>query len=135
MPETPELCVDIVAGKVIQIETLQEDLDEAGSFNDFFADVYCSAYKNALVTMVDGLSQVFPGGLDTPIEEEIFRIYGESEGKKLDAAEIAAIEAFISAVENNYYDMDYSTLISAGEPFAEALALCPASTEKEISEA
>jgi len=56
MPETPELCVDSIAGKVIQIETLQEDLDEAGSFNEFFADVYCSAYKNALVTMTDGLA-------------------------------------------------------------------------------
>lgn len=71
MPETPELCVDIVAGKVIQIENLQEDLDEHESFNTFFADVYCVVYKNALVTLRDGLSQIFPGGLDVSIEDAI----------------------------------------------------------------
>lgn len=56
LPQTPELCLDIVAGKVIQIENLQEDTEEKTSFNDFFANVYCSAYKNSLVTMRDGLS-------------------------------------------------------------------------------
>ena len=116
LPETPELCIDIVAGKVIQVENLQEDLDEVHSFNEFFADVYSSAYKNALVTMTDGISQVFPGGLDGPIEDEIHRIYGHKEGKEMDAAEVTAIEAFINAVENGSYEMDFSTLIDAGEP-------------------
>ena len=56
LPQTPELCFDIVAGKVIQIENLQEDLDKAEDFNNFFADVYCQAYRNALVTTRDGLT-------------------------------------------------------------------------------
>ena len=39
---------------------------------------------------------------------------------------------FIDAVEMGDYDMDYTTLINAGEPLAEALALCPKSIEDEI---
>lgn len=70
-PETPEPCVEMVAGKVIQIEDLDEQLDQANSFKGFFADVYCSAYINAVVTMKDGLQQIFPGGLDQSISNEI----------------------------------------------------------------
>jgi len=36
---------------------------EAG-LSDFFNEIYCAAYINGLVTMKDGLSQIFPGGLD-----------------------------------------------------------------------
>ena len=71
MPQTPELCVDVVAGKVIHIENLQEDLDKILKFNNFFADVYCQAYKNALVSTRDGLWSIIPGGLDQPIEMSI----------------------------------------------------------------
>ena len=39
-------------------------ISAADSFRDFFAHVYCAAYVNALVTMKDGLYQIFPGGLD-----------------------------------------------------------------------
>jgi len=49
-------CVTEVAGKVIMIENLQDDIDEADHFRDFFANVYCQAYVNSLVTMRDGLS-------------------------------------------------------------------------------
>lgn len=45
----------MVAGKVIQIEDLEEQVSEAESFRNFFAEVYCAAYVNALVTMKDGL--------------------------------------------------------------------------------
>jgi len=51
LPETPEACIKMVAGKVLMIENLQEDLDQATSFRDFFAEIYCSAYVNSLVTM------------------------------------------------------------------------------------
>ena len=54
-PKTPEPCVEMVAGKVIQIEDLEEQVTEAESFRNFFAEVYCAAYVNALVTMKDGL--------------------------------------------------------------------------------
>ena len=56
MPDTPLQCVKEVAGKVIMVENLQDDIDEAVSFRDFFANVYCQAYVNSLVTMRDGLS-------------------------------------------------------------------------------
>ena len=124
--------MEIVAGKVIQIENLQEDLDELESFNTFFADVYCVVYKNSLVTLRDGLSQIFPGGLDLPIEESVKSIYGVDEGEDLDRAEIAAIESFIDAVEIGDYDMDYTTLINPGQPLKEALSICPNSFEAEI---
>ena len=45
----------MVAGKVIQIEDLDEQISEAKSFRDFFAHIYCAAYVNSLVTMKDGL--------------------------------------------------------------------------------
>lgn len=94
MPDTPELCIDLVAGKVLQIETLNEDLDAAVDFRDFFAEVYCSAYVNSLVTMQDGLSQIFPGGFDLAIEEELQRAYGPFEIEELDAIEISAMTAY-----------------------------------------
>ena len=53
--------------------------------------------------------------------------YGE-----IDLTEVSAIEMFIDSVEMGDYDMDYSTLINAGEPLAKALALCPKSIEDEI---
>ena len=64
MPETPGDCIEVVAGKVLQLEQLEENITKAASFRDFFAEVYCMAYVNSLVTMKDGLSQIFPGGLD-----------------------------------------------------------------------
>ena len=56
MPETPIACVGDVAGKVIQIQTLQSELDRAASFASFFSQVYCEAYVNSIVTMTDGMS-------------------------------------------------------------------------------
>ena len=55
-PQTSEQCLSRVAGKVIQIEYLQEEMEKETSFNNFFADIYCAAYVNGLVTMKDGLS-------------------------------------------------------------------------------
>ena len=54
-PNTPKACVEAVAGKVIQVQDLEERISKANSFRDFFADIYCAAYVNALVTKKDGL--------------------------------------------------------------------------------
>ena len=132
MPATPKPCIEIVAGKVIQIETLQQDIDDVNHFNDFFANMYCQAYTNSLMTRKDGLSRVTPGGLDDEIAEAVKQVFGVNPEANFDLTEVSAIEMFIDAVELGDYEMDYSTLINAGEPFAEALALCPKSVEDEI---
>ena len=135
MPYTPETCVGYVAGKVIQIENLQEDVDNAVSFRDFFADVYCAAYVKSLVTMTDGLSQVFPGGLDGAIEEELQRAFGPFEADQLDTIEINAIEAYLKAVEDGSYVIDESILIKDVEPLKEAMALCESTIDREVASA
>lgn len=135
MPETPETCIEMVAGKVIQIENLQEDVDEANSFRDFFANVYCQAYVNSLVTMKDGLSQIFPGGLDGSIESELDRLYGPLDDANIDLIEIAAIEAYLDAIETGVYVRDESTLIAAVTPLDSALNLCETSIVDEVSKA
>jgi len=132
MPQTPELCVDIVAGKVIQVQDLQEELDKKEHFNKFFANLYCQAYENALVTTTDGLSMIFPGSLDGPIESSIENLYGERDGAEKAKSESLAIESFIDAVTDGAWVMDYTTLINPGQPLAEALAICPKSVEDEI---
>ena len=77
MPATTKQCFEEVAGKVIMVENLQEDIDKAVSFRDFFAKVYSQAYVNSLITLKDGLHSIVPGGLDGPIEEELARIRGD----------------------------------------------------------
>ena len=67
MPETPKECIATVAGKVIQIENLNVDINKAKNFRDFFAHVYCDAYATSLVTMKDGLSKLDLGSLDRSI--------------------------------------------------------------------
>ena len=116
MPDTPEDCVAIVAGKVIQVEDLTESLDKQVSLRDFFSEVYCAAYVNSLVTMRDGLSQIFPGGLDMSIESELQRVYGPFEADELDLIEIAAIEAYLDAIMDESFVPDDSTLIPAVTP-------------------
>ena len=135
MPTTPEPCVEKVAGKVLQIDALQEDIDQARSLRDFFANVYCAAYVNSLVTMKDGLSQIFPGGLDVLIELELQRVYGPFEADQLDMIEISAIEAYMAAVTDGSYVMDESSLIPAVEPFTDAFALCSSEVNGEIDAA
>jgi len=105
---------------------LQEELDKAASFGSFFADIYCAAYVNGLVTMKDGLSQIFPGAYDAQIEHEIKRVYGSAfEGdEQLISAEIDAIESFLRASEDGSYKRDESTLIPSVEPLKEALDTC-----------
>ena len=132
MPETPEDCVPAVAGKVLQLEQLEEDITKAVSFRDFFAEVYCMAYVNSLVTMRDGLSQIFPGGLDWQIEEELQRVYGPFEADQMDMIEIAAVSAYMDAIESGDYANDDSSLIAAVEPLSEALALCDDAVVEEV---
>ena len=112
-PETPDACVEEVAGKVIQIEDLEEQIAKADSFRDFFAHVYCAAYVNALVTMKDGLYQIFPGGLDSSIAAELQRLYGplEEGSAELDKIEIASVEAYFDAVISGVFKTDDSSLI------------------------
>ena len=88
MPETDEQCIEKVAGKVIQIDDLQQDLMEVQGFGNFFANVYCAAYVNSLVTMTDGLSMFTPGSLDADIVKELQRVYGPFRPNDLDNIEI-----------------------------------------------
>jgi len=132
MPETPEDCVPTVAGKVIMLEQLEEDVTKALSFRDFFADVYCMAYVNSLVTMTDGLSQIFPGGLDWQIEDELQRLYGPFSEDQMDMVEIGAVESYMLAIESGDFANDDSTLIDAVEPLMSALDLCDPAVVDEI---
>jgi len=123
-PLTPMECVEDVAGKVIQIENLQEDIDNTKSFNKFFADVYCSAYTNSLLTYKDGLSQIFPGGLDGLIENELIRIAGNDKAVDIDQLEINSTLQYMTAVYTGKIDRDDSTLIKKVEPINDAIVLC-----------
>ena len=76
MPETPKECIGMVAGKVIQIENLNEDITEAKNFRDFFAHVYCDAYATSLVTLKGSLKKLNPESLDRTILKELERISG-----------------------------------------------------------
>lgn len=123
-PLTPMECVEDVAGKVIQIENLQEDIENTMSFNDFFADIYCSAYTNSLLTFKDGLSQIFPGGLDGKIEDELTRIAGKDDAVDIDQLEINATNKYMTEIYTKKFDRDDSTLIKKVEPLLDAIALC-----------
>ena len=61
---------------------------EVQGFGNFFANVYCAAYVNSLVTMTDGLSMFTPGSLDADIVKELQRVYGPFRPKELDNIEI-----------------------------------------------
>lgn len=135
MPDTPEACVLGVAGKVIMLETLEEDVAKATSFRDFFADVYCSAYVNSLVTMEDGMNQIFPGGLDWNIEEELQRAFGPFEDDQIDLVEIAAMESYMAAMADGSFTEEDSILIPAVTPLADAIDRCDPVVADEIVEA
>jgi len=135
MPETPELCIDLVAGKVLQIETLTEDMDLAVDFRDFFAEVYCSAFVNSLVTMQDGLSQIFPGGFDLAIEQELQRAYGPFEIEQLDAFEISAMTQYYTAIDDGSFEFDESNVLPEVEPLEGAMNLCNESVVNEAAKA
>jgi len=132
MPETPADCVLGVAGKVLHLEILEEDVAKAASYRDFFADVYCAAYVNSLVTMNDGLSQIFPGGLDWMIEEELQRAYGPFEADQLDIVEISAIDAYMGAIEAGSFSDNDGDLIPSVTPLADAIERCDPIVTGEI---
>ena len=132
MPYTPLECVKSVAGKVIQIENLQDDIDMAQSFNRFFANVYCSAYTNSLLTLKDGLSQIFPGGLDYPIESELRRIGGSD---KIDIIEVNLTMLYLYEVQRGKFARDDSMLIEQVKPLDEAIELCGNYVYKNIAKA
>ena len=123
MPETPTECVKEVAGKVILVENLQEDIDKASSFRDFFAKVYGKAYANSLVTLHDGLHTIFPGALDGPIEDELIRIKGDNAAIDLGELESNAVNMFLAGVAQGTVEIDDTSLIGAVEPIPEALAI------------
>lgn len=116
MPATPKQCLEEVAGKVIMVENLQDDIDKAVSFRDFFAKVYSQAYVNSLITLKDGLHSIVPGGLDGPIEDELIRIKGDNDNIDISALEINALRTFLTKVDNGTFVLDDSSLIEAVEP-------------------
>lgn len=61
--------------------------------------------------MKDGLSQIFPGGLDRSIETEMQRLYKVDKGVELDMAEMSATDSFITAANEGSYTWDESMLI------------------------
>ena len=130
MPVTPIECVEDVAGKVIQIENLQEDIDKQKSLNSFFAEVYCSAYTNSLLTLRDGLSQIFPGGLDGPIEDELTRLGATDE--TMDKMEIEEAGKYIDQVKGGTFQRDDSPLIKEVQPLKKAIELCGDYTKPAI---
>lgn len=136
MPETPMECVELVAGKVIQVEDLHEDLESTQHFRDYFSEVYCNAYINSQVTMKDGLSQIFPGGLDKDIEDELSRVYGPFDSTaELNEAELTAVISYMDAIEANLYKEDDSILIEVAEPLEQAFAICRAKTDLTLEQA
>jgi len=103
MPRTEVDCIEKVAGKVIQIDDLQEEMDRIETFSVFFANLYCAAYVNSLVTMTDGMSMFAPGGLDDEVVDELQRVYGPFDDSDLDTIEIKAIDSFMTAISLGYY--------------------------------
>lgn len=85
--------------------------------------------------MKDGLQQIFPGGLDKSISDEVQRLYGPlDEGSaELDAIEIASVEAYFDALQTGLWTTDESSLIQVGEPVSGALALCADNISEDIS--
>ena len=116
MPETPKLCLEEVAGKIIMVENLQEDIVKAVSFRDFFAKVYSQAYVNSLITLKDGLHSIVPGGLDGPIEDELIRIRGGNALININVLEVNALRAFLNEVYDGTFELDDSSLIKSVEP-------------------
>ena len=110
-------------------------MSQANSFRDFFAHVYCAAYVNALVTMKDGLQQIFPGGLDGSIADEIQRLYGPlAEGTaEMDIIEMASVEAFFEALDSGMWEEDASSLIQAGAPMPDAMSLCTENVTSDVA--
>ena len=78
VPDTPSQCLNLVAGKFILLEDLQDEINEAESMRRLFSEVYCGAYLNAHVTVYDDLESNEPGSLDGVIETELQRAYGPS---------------------------------------------------------
>ena len=85
--------------------------------------------------MKDGLYQIFPGGLDQSISDELQRLYGPlDEGSaELDAIEIASVEAYFDALMTGLWIPDESSLIAVGEPMQDAMALCAANIVDDVA--
>lgn len=101
----------------------------------FFAEVYCSAYVNSLITMKDGLSQIFPGGLDFAVEAELIRAYGPFDLDNImvvNDIEMGAVMSYMAAIESGDFERDETILIDRVEPLAEAIALCQGSVNEEM---
>ena len=59
-------------------------------------------------------------------------MYGPFEDEKLDMIEIAAVQAYLDAVESGEYVNDDSSLLGAVEPLEDALNLCDAAVIQEV---
>ena len=87
--------------------------------------------------MRDGLSQIFPGGLDASIEDELNRIASSSTDQSVDVIELemSAVSFFIQSVDAGSFVLDDTTLLDAVEPVAEAMAICGEEVEAEATHA
>ena len=135
MPDTPEKCIDLVAGKVIQLENLHDEIEKATNFMKFFSNFYCSAYVNSLVTMKDGLYAIFPGVLDSEVDTELQRAFGPFEADQKVAIEEAAIATYKDALNNGSFKLDNSVLLPETEPLTAALKLCVGAVNDEAIQA
>ena len=84
IPDAPEQCLNAVAGKFLIISDLQDDIDEAVSFRDFYSEIYCGAYVNALVTDRHGLALIKPDSLKDDIISQLQRVYGPFPASSID---------------------------------------------------
>lgn len=135
MPETPKMCIDAVAGKVIQLEQLHDEVEQARDFQSFFANVYCNAYVSSIVTMKDGLYQICPGGLDLDVKSELQRAFGPFTDAEFDSIETAAIATYQDAIDQGTFIVDSSILINEVTPLEDALKLCDKVVTDKIAQA
>ena len=124
MPDTPTQCVANVAGKVLLMDSLAEEIENATNLLDFFSEVYCSTYVNSLVTLKDGVSKIIPGSLDWNIEMQLQRVFGPFDNDKFTEIAFNALDHYEMDVEAGFVTQDDSTLISAVVPNAEAINRC-----------
>ena len=141
LPETPEVCIPIVAGHLLVLEDLQDELAQAKDFNEFFADVYCTSYIDSL-TAINEASRLLTIGdfsehvnADAGVSDELINIELKriNQGSDELIIEDAAIEAFLDATKTGLFQIDEAVFVS--ELNDEAMNICGKTMSAEIEEA